>query len=631
VIDPKVFPDCSPVCAGAHCLPSSLVPSGEQKLLNACTGGFCTPDPLISTAGNYIPKTCTSVAGSEGRCLSSCLPLIAQQGSLIPQDICAADERCAPCYNPTAADPTQQTGACMVGCDMPKQPPTILTCPYSGPDVVDPNSFPPCSPACGGAHCLPASLVPASQQALLAACPGGFCAPDPIIASDNHYVPPTCTSIAGAEGRCLSTCLPMIAAQADLLPQSTCATGTKCAPCYNPTAADPTMQTQACSLACDKPTQPPVILMCPWTGPAVLDPMQLPDCSPACTGAHCLPSQFVPTADQALLAGCTGGFCTPDPLISTANNFVPPTCTSIAGAEGRCLSDCLPLISQLGSLLPQSTCGANEHCAPCYNPTATDPTAPTQACSLGCDKPAKPPVILTCPWTGPAVIDPSVLPACSPACTGAHCLPSQYVPTADQAMLATCTGGFCTPDPMIQTAGDYVPPTCTAFAGTASEGRCLSTCLPQVQTQAAQLHQHSCAAGDLCAPCYDPFSGADTKACRSSTCDAPANPAYTFPTCCPFNGADQGTCVPTENLSSSQQGNLSQLTCPTGLLCVPDEFLPTGSGGQGCSASIILPYSGTCISNCAKLGVGGVFPQGNCPDNHKCIPCNFAPAGSKGC
>ena len=45
--------------------------------------------------------------------------------------------------------------------------------------------------------------------------------------------------IAGAEGRCLSTCLPAIASEAELLPQSVCPTGTRCAPCYNPTAADP--------------------------------------------------------------------------------------------------------------------------------------------------------------------------------------------------------------------------------------------------------------------------------------------------------------------------------------------------------------------------------------------------------
>jgi len=39
------------------------------------------------------------------------------------------------------------------------------------------------------------------------------------------------------------------------------------------------------------------------------------------------------------------------------------------------------------SLLPQATCAADERCVPCFNPVATDPMAPTGACTLGCDKP----------------------------------------------------------------------------------------------------------------------------------------------------------------------------------------------------------------------------------------------------
>jgi hypothetical protein len=32
-----------------------------------------------------------------------------------------------------------------------------------------------------------------------------------------------------------------------------------------------------------------------------------------------------------------------------------------------------------------------------------------------------------------------------------------------------------------------------------------------------------------------------------------------------------------------------------------------------------------------SLGIGGIFGQGSCPANHRCIPCSVAPAGTPGC
>src|SRR5262245_50758030 len=43
-------------------------------------------------------------------------------------------------------------------------------CPYTGPPKVDPSKFAECAPACGGAHCVPAAIVPPAQQAMLAEC-----------------------------------------------------------------------------------------------------------------------------------------------------------------------------------------------------------------------------------------------------------------------------------------------------------------------------------------------------------------------------------------------------------------------------------------------------------------------------
>jgi len=223
----------------------------------------------------------------------------------------------------------------------------------------------------------------------------------------------------------------------------------------------------------------------------------------------------------------------PDPLIQTANNFVPPTCTSIAGAEGRCLSTCLPDVAAQ-NLLPQSTCAANHRCVPCFDPTSGDPTAATGACSLACDMPHQPPVVLSCPWTGPAVIDPAKLPACDPVCDGARCLPGSYVPDDLADFLRPCTGGFCTPEPFIATAGNFKATRCAAFAGF-GEGRCLSSCLPIIAGQVS-LERGDCAANERCAPCFDPLSGVSTGACEVA-CDEPEDdPPYAFPECCQNGG-----------------------------------------------------------------------------------------------
>jgi hypothetical protein len=648
VVDPKHFPDCSPACGGAHCIPREQVPSDEQSLLAVCDSGrgLCAPDPIIASANFFVPKTCASIAGAEGRCLSTCLPSIASKAALLPQDVCADNERCAPCFDPTSATPSEPTGACALGCDMPKQPPAQIMCPYTGTaPIIPPTAFPSCAAgACVNAHCLPADLVPAAQQALLQACPGGgFCTPDPIIATADHFVPPKCTSIAGAEGRCLSMCLPLVASQANLLPQSSCASTERCAPCFNPTATNPDEATGACSLGCDQPTKPPVHITCPWSGPAVVDPSQLPPCTPSCGGSHCLPTALVPAAQRSLLAPCgsgaTAGFCTPDAIIQTADNFVPATCTSIAGAEGRCLSTCLPVVSQQASVLPRSTCAANERCTPCFDPTAQNPDAPTGACSLACDKPAKNPVHLTCPWSippNPAVIDPTQLASCAGGqCTNAHCLPAQFVPAAQLSLLSTCTptgglagSGRCAPDIIIETAGNTQPPSCTAFAGTTAEGRCLSQCLPAVSSQPT-LEQSTCAAGNRCAPCTDPFSGADTGACRSSSCDAPARAAFTFPSCCAEFSSPIGTCVPDSQLSANgtTPSSLPQDSCSNLNHCAPNIWLP-GHSPVKCLATF-LNFDGTCVAKCINNSI--VLGSSTCGDAYKCVPCFAAPAGTPGC
>jgi hypothetical protein len=370
------------------------------------------------------------------------------------------------------------------------------------------------------------------------------------------------------------------------------------------------------------PTKDPVVLECPWEGPAVIDPALLPACTPACGGAHCLPAAYVPDDVRGLLRACPGGYCAPDELIESGGFGVPEPCRSVAGVEGRCLSQCLPDV-EAQPLLPRDRCAADEKCVPCYDPLSGNPPLSTDACEIACDVPVedKSKSVITCPWTGPPVIDPALLGA--ECCAGSHCLPNEYVSEDVFDLLAPCNGGHgrCTPDAFIRTAGQTIPPSCTAFAGTPAPGRCLSRCLPIVQSEPS-LERSSCTEQERCAPCHDPFTGAATGACEVG-CDTNPTPAYTFPGCCFYNNVRQGRCIPKSQIPDSSEGNLEQDVCPsTAYLCIPDNELQDPPYRPACTVScgFFNCYSGTCYSNCLDLGIGEILPRGSCPANHTCIP-----------
>ena len=227
-MDPSTLPACgTAVCAdspNAHCVPADKVPAAVAAQLAKCSDGasFCVPDAQIKSGG-APPPTCKSLNGADGVCLSVCVPQVAQYESLLPQDSCASDERCAPCVNPLNNMPS---GACdigkPVGCDTggggsgggggtTNTPPM---CPYSGPPLVDVTTLTSCG---DGAHCVQTALVPAAMASQLAPCAspaGTLCAPDVFIQSAGNYIPKTCASLDAAEGRCLNVVIPEVKAQA---------------------------------------------------------------------------------------------------------------------------------------------------------------------------------------------------------------------------------------------------------------------------------------------------------------------------------------------------------------------------------------------------------------------------------
>ncbi len=345
----------------AHCLADDKVPAEIQPFLATCTsGGYCIPDGFLKTGAAQPPKTCTAFGG-DGVCLSKCIPQVSENAALLRQDVCDdIDELCVPCISPLDDMPT---GACELrtlarcegedpgdqatgGCDDP------ATCNYDATcaPVIDPATL----PACGAdAHCVDAVLA-GDQAAQLAKCEDGVkvCVPDAFLKTGGKFTAATCTSAGGAEGRCLNTVIPQVAAQAALLPQDICAASEKCTPCYSP--LDGT-ETGACRLSCDAgPTKPAVTF------------------ASCCDGrAKCVPATSIPDdqedqlSEQECQDTAAGSLCVPNEIIA---NGPFPTCSAnsflLGNYTGVCLSDCLDFGIQ-GIALAKGNCQSNFKCAPC--------------------------------------------------------------------------------------------------------------------------------------------------------------------------------------------------------------------------------------------------------------------------
>ena len=232
-IDPNDLTPCpSYVCeiGGAHCVPKGLVPPEQTDLLADCNkDSYCVPDPLIETFGKLVPQTCTAVMGLEGRCLSPCIPQVAESAGYLEQYICPPTELCVPCFDPLTTEPT---GACDLTCDV-------------GPSEPAPPPLPTCCPG-GDGTCVPAELVPPGQASSLAqdACPSGdqLCVPNEML--DPSYDYPPCApdlifqALGIDEGNCIPKCVDAVKG----IGSGSCPSGYACAPCDalgDPTGACP--------------------------------------------------------------------------------------------------------------------------------------------------------------------------------------------------------------------------------------------------------------------------------------------------------------------------------------------------------------------------------------------------------
>ncbi|MBI4508761.1 MAG: hypothetical protein HY698_03935 [Deltaproteobacteria bacterium] len=371
--DPSTLTKCCEENLGyGHCL-SDIPESFSSRMVTCPSGGYCVPDEWIRTGGVFVPRLCKSIGKKPGACVSVCIADVAKNADLLPMDICADGERCAPCTDPRDGTPTgacEADGQCLGEGPPPPTPDAApsdngddpATCVYDGDEpVVDPTSLPACA---GDAHCLRKDLVPADFQDRLAACADTtkLCVPDLFLETGGDFILPTCRSVNDSEGRCVSRVIPEVKEQEATLPQSTCTVHERCVPCYSPLDG---MDTGSCRISCD-------------TGPK--EPAK--PLSACCEDrAKCVPKELISEDDKKNLKEDTCKdvkpdtyLCVPKEMLDSA--YVPPSCMAkglLGDYTGVCLSECLDFGIQ-GFLLVRGDCAEKFKCAPCVNPITKEPT-----------------------------------------------------------------------------------------------------------------------------------------------------------------------------------------------------------------------------------------------------------------
>lgn len=256
-------------------------------------------------------------------------------------------------------------------------------------------------------------------------------------------------------------------------------------------------------------------------------------------------------------------------------------------------------------------------CQGCIADLSVDPPAPSEACD---PDPRDRAVLL------------EVFPPCDLGICGelpehsmrGRCVDDNQLDEAQLMLLAPCGGqtpSHCVPVPLLLSDGLAQPTVCASLG--AAEGRCTSLCVPSAQEKRDQLPRDVCDEGELCAPCYDPFTGESTGACEASICDAPVEPPYVFEKCCEGKGG--GTCIPRSAVPDDSEESLGEDVC-TGTddddVCVPTGFDAPDFAPPTCENS--LGIEGRCLPTCVPLvtTIGAVFLQNDCPESfQRCVPC----------
>ena len=304
---------------------------------------------------------------------------------------------------------------------------------------------------------------------------------------------------------------------------------------------------------------------------------------------------------QDLLANCDANSkCVPLALAEGAGKSLLTTCKSLVGAEGRCISPCVPQVATLASVLPKDVCTGTDLCAPCYDPRTGEDT---HACDQGCDPgPKEKPIKFTqcCGDRGLCV---------PPALAGAQ---------AKNLNKEACAGDtLCAPKELADLT--FKPKACDSLEG--AEGRCISTCVGgAVAKQKDRLPTAGCSTGEVCAPCYDPVTGESTGACEVNG-DKPTKPKLVFQPCCGMAGGQPvGVCVP-PSLAGDQASILRQESCPSGKLCAPiKKAIDPAYKFPACSGL----GTGACVNKCIPdPAQASILGRATCAASEVCAPCSL--------
>ena len=334
-------------------------------------------------------------------------------------------------------------------------------------------------------------------------------------------------------------------------------------------------------------------------GFALCSPEICPGQDSRCVDTSLLKQLMVAQSAIDLLADCNAmQKCVPQSVAEGAGRAIATSCTSILGAEGRCTSQCVPIVAQQAAQLPKDVCEGNDLCAPCFDPRTG---ADTLACRQGCDP-------------GPTQPPKTFAKCCS---SRGLCVPPSLAGTqAPNLAKDSCSGELlCAPTELTDTT--FIPKSCYSIDN--AEGRCVSTCIGgAVAKQRDRLPTAGCGANEVCAPCYDPITGADTGACAVNG-DTPRQPKYQFQACCTNAPAGPaGVCV-TPELAGDQAEILRQESCPDGRLCAPvkkaedPKYRFPSCTGLGTGACI-----NSCILDPAQAGILG---RASCAQGEVCAPC----------
>jgi len=355
--DPSSLPSCkgtkgvSGRCVARSEL-GSFAETFEKGDCKADTEG-CVPDQVIKDGSAIQLKTCKSIGDVDGRCFWPLAKQIVESYDILKgstKDQCDADMVCAPCVHPLTKE---KTGVCDTGsggakCEEKKDTTgaggKTATCPQVEP-IIDTKDMP--QEDCGSNMiCVDAGLV-GDQAARLKKCAKGVCAPKKAVERGGNYVPNSCKSTNGAEGRCTNIGIPQINEQKDLLPKDTCDADERCAPCFDPRDGK---ETGACRTAsCDQPKEPAKTF------------------AQCCGGrARCVPTTAVDAKSAEMLAkdSCSGDtpLCAPVEFVQ-ADAPIRQCKTVLGLVGGICLSKCA--IENTFENLVQGDCPEGDMCAPC--------------------------------------------------------------------------------------------------------------------------------------------------------------------------------------------------------------------------------------------------------------------------